>query len=59
MSTESFDKTFVVTDPKAIEQFLYDLEHAEPPKYELPKIQAQPSIEQAIEILKKRLAEQS
>lgn len=59
MSTESFDKTFVVTDPKAIEQFLYDLEHAESSKYELPKAQVQPSIEQAIEILKKRLAEQS
>lgn len=32
MSTASFDKQFIVRDEKAIEQFLYDLENAKPPK---------------------------
>lgn len=50
MSTESFDKTFVVTDPKAIEQFLYDLEHAEPQKYAI-KQPTQAEIEQKEKIL--------
>ena len=33
MSTASFDKQFIVQDEKAIEQFLYDLENAKPPKH--------------------------
>lgn len=55
MSTASFDKQFIVRDEKAIEQFLYDLENAKPRPAPPPK-KEQPSVEEALEILKNRLA---
>ncbi|OOR89761.1 hypothetical protein B0181_06005 [Moraxella caviae] len=39
MSTASFDKRFVVSDPKAIEQFLGDLERAK----QKPTLQIEPT----------------
>ncbi|WP_019519119.1 hypothetical protein [Faucicola boevrei] len=57
MATSSFFKSFVVTDEKAIEQFLYDLENAKPKP--MPPKQEQPSVDKMLKILEKRLANQS
>lgn len=53
MSTASFDKQFIVRDEKAIEEFLYDLENAKPRPAPPPR-KEQPSVDEMIEILKKR-----
>lgn len=58
MPTSSFFKSFVVTDEKAIEAFLYDLENAKPVQIKSPK-KEQPSVDEFLEILQKRLAKKS
>lgn len=58
MPTSSFFKSFVVTDEKAIEQFLYDLENVKPVQIKSPK-KEQPSVDEFLEILQKRLAKKS
>lgn len=58
MSTASFDKQFIVRDEKAIEQFLYDLENAKP-RPAPPLRKEQPSVEEMLKILEKRLASKS
>lgn len=50
MPTSSFFKNFVVTDKKAIEQFLYDLENVKPVQIKSPK-KEQPSVDEFLEIL--------
>lgn len=57
MATSSFFKSFVVTDEKAIEQFLYDLENAK--LRPMPPKQEQPSVDEILKILEKRLASKS
>ncbi|WP_181879659.1 hypothetical protein [Moraxella lacunata] len=47
----------MVTDEKAIEQFLYDLENAKPRP--MPPKQEQSSVDEMLKILKKRLAGKS
>lgn len=59
MPTSSFFKNFVVTDEKAIiEAFLYDLENVKPVQIKSPK-KEQPSVDEFLEILQKRLASKS
>ncbi len=60
MSTASFDKQFIVRDEKAIEQFLYDLENAKPPK-QINLEPTQDEIEQktkVLALLQKRMSKQ-
>lgn len=47
----------MVRDEKAIEQFLYDLENAKPRP--IPPKQEQPSVDEMLKILEKRLASKS
>lgn len=47
----------MVTDEKAIEQFLYDLENAK--LRPIPPKQEQPSVDEMLKILQKRLASKS
>ncbi|MFB2539725.1 MULTISPECIES: hypothetical protein [unclassified Acinetobacter] len=57
MSTKSFDKAFAVTDPKAIEQLLSDIQQHKPQRNEpVKRMKEQPSVEHALQILKQRLA---
>ncbi|WP_323843308.1 hypothetical protein [Moraxella sp. Pampa] len=58
MPTSSFFKNFVVTDEKAIEAFLYDLENVKPVQIKSPK-KEQSSVDEFLEILQKRLAKKS